>query len=106
MTHIQQKEVTRKKLFRVTKFFKDSFKCFKVNYVSVQSPELPESLHISRQKVVTNLSLIPRKPTGIGLQYFLYRLKIAFAFSCNDLKFKGGTDGRAERNYFMFWDGK
>jgi hypothetical protein len=22
---------------------------------------------------VTNLSLIPRKPTGIGVQYFLYR---------------------------------
>jgi hypothetical protein len=73
MTHIQQKEVTRKKLFRVTKFFKESFKCFRVNYVSVQSPELPESLHISRQKAVTNSSLICRKPTGKTLQYFLYR---------------------------------
>ena len=73
MTHIQQKEVTRKKLFRVTKFFKESFKCFRVNYVSVQSAELPESLHTSRQKVVTNSSLICRKPTGNTLQYFLYR---------------------------------
>jgi hypothetical protein len=26
----------------------------------------------SIQRVVTNSSLIPRKPTGIGLQYFLY----------------------------------
>jgi hypothetical protein len=45
---------------------------------------------------VTKLGLIPRKPTGIGGQYFLYRHEIAFTFLCYELKIKEGADGRAE----------
>jgi hypothetical protein len=29
-------------------------------------------------------------------RHFVYRLKTAFAFSCNDLKIKEGADWRAE----------
>src|SRR5665213_2564294 len=49
------------------------------------------------QKLVTKLSLIPRKPTRIGLQYFLYRHGTKCDHLRKGLKFNEGADRRNHR---------
>jgi hypothetical protein len=44
------------------------------------------------KKVVTNPSLNPRKATGIGLQYFLYRYGTKCTHLRKELKFNEGED--------------
>jgi len=51
---------------------------------------------------VANLSLIILRPTKIDPCHFLFRLKIAFAFLCYELKIKEGANGRVEGKSLCF----
>ena len=47
--------------------------------------------------LITNPSLIPRKPTRIGPQYFLYRKSNQSDYLHNELKVNEGEDRRNHR---------
>jgi len=51
----------------------------------------------SHQKLVTNPSLISRKPTGIAARYFLYRYGTKCDHLRKGLKFNEGEDRRNHR---------